>query len=69
MDNDFIKIPIYQGEHGARWNKSHFNEHVYDIIINGADLPALLPENSDVDLTINIDKSQKSFYSGIFPFI
>ncbi|WP_185260156.1 MULTISPECIES: Hsp70 family protein [Elizabethkingia] len=69
MDNDFIKIPLYQGEHGADGTRAIYNEHVYDIIISGADLPALLPDNSDVDLTISIDKSQKVSIQAYFPYL
>ena len=69
MDNDFIKIPLYQGEHGADGTRAIYNEHVYDIIISGADLPALLPENCDVDLMINIDKSQKVSIQAYFPYL
>lgn len=69
MDSDFIKIPLYQGEHNADGTRAIYNEHVYDIIINGADLPALLPENSDVDLTINIDRSQKVSVQAYFPYL
>ena len=69
MESDFIKIPLYQGEHGADGTRAIYNEHVYDIIISGADLPALLPENSDVDLTINIDKSQKVSIQAYFPYL
>jgi molecular chaperone DnaK len=69
MDSDFIKIPLYQGEHNADGTRAIYNEHVYDIIISGADLPALLPENSDVDLTINIDKSQKVAVHAYFPYL
>jgi molecular chaperone DnaK len=69
VESDFIKIPIYQGEHGAEGSRAIYNEHVYDIIINGNDLPALLPENSDVDLTINIDRSQKISVQAYFPYL
>jgi molecular chaperone DnaK len=69
MEKDFIKIPIYQGEHGAEGSRAIYNEHVYDIIINGNDLPTLLPENSDVDLTINIDRSQKISVQAYFPYL
>lgn len=69
MDSDFIKIPIYQGEHGADGTRALYNEHVYDIIISGSDLPALLPENSDVDLTISIDKSQLVSVQAYFPYL
>lgn len=69
MDSDIIKIPIYQGEHGADGTRALYNEHVYDIIISGSDLPALLPENSDVDLTISIDKSQLVSVQAYFPYL
>jgi molecular chaperone DnaK len=69
MDSDFIKIPIYQGEHDSEGTRAIYNEHVYDIIISGADLPALLPENNDVDLTINVDKSQKLSVQAYFPYL
>lgn len=69
MESDFIKIPIYQGEHGAEGTRAIYNEHVYDIIINGNDLPTLLPENSEVDLTIDVDKSQKISVQAYFPYL
>jgi molecular chaperone DnaK len=69
MEDDFIKIPLYQGEHGADGTRAIYNEHVYDIIISGTDLPAFLPENSDVDLTIKIDKSQLVSVQAYFPYL
>ncbi len=52
MATYFIKIPLYQGEHASDGTRAIYNEHVYNIIIISAnDLPALLPANSDVDLT------------------
>tara|TARA_R110002051_G_scaffold131151_1_gene205020 strand:+ start:21397 stop:23919 length:2523 start_codon:yes stop_codon:yes gene_type:complete len=69
MDSDFIKISLYQGEHGSDGTRAIYNEHVYDIVISGADLPALLPENSDVDLTIHIDKSQNVSVQAYFPYL
>jgi molecular chaperone DnaK len=69
FESDFIKIPIYQGEHGAEGTRAIYNEHVYDIVISGADLPSLLPKDSDVDLTISIDKSQQMTVQAYFPRI
>ncbi|MCW3805676.1 Hsp70 family protein [Plebeiibacterium marinum] len=64
---DSIKIPIYQGEHGAENTRAIYNEHVYDVIISGNDLPSLLPEGSDVDLTVKVDKSEGISLSAFFP--
>jgi molecular chaperone DnaK len=69
MDSDFIKIPIYEGEHEADGTRAIYNNHVTDIIISGADLPALLPENSDVDLTVNIDRSEQITVTAYFPYL
>lgn len=69
MDSDFIKIPLYQGEHNADGTRAIYNDHVYDIIISGSDLPSLLPENSQVDLTISIDRSQEVSVEAFFPYI
>jgi len=69
MSSDFIKIPLYQGEHGAEGTRAIYNDHIYDVIISGEDLPALLPENSSVDLTISIDKSQDLKVTAFFPYL
>ncbi|WP_310593786.1 Hsp70 family protein [Flavobacterium sp.] len=69
MDSDFIKISIYEGEHGADGTRAIYNNHINDIIISGADLPALLPENSDVDLTIRVDLSQRISVVAYFPYL
>ncbi|MCB0537710.1 MAG: Hsp70 family protein [Bacteroidetes bacterium] len=69
MDSDFIKIPIYEGEHNAEGTRAIYNDHVKDIIISGSDLPSLLPENSDVDLTVNIDRSEKITVNAFFPYL
>ncbi|MCC7515673.1 MAG: Hsp70 family protein, partial [Bacteroidia bacterium] len=55
MKEDFFKIPIYQGEYNAEGSRATNNEHVYDVIISGQDVPSLLPENSDVDITLYVD--------------
>lgn len=69
MDSDFIKIPVYEGEHGAENTRAIYNDHIKDIIISGAELPSLLPENSDVDLTVNVDRSEKITVTAYFPYL
>ncbi|RMD76802.1 Hsp70 family protein [Candidatus Dojkabacteria bacterium] len=67
--SDFIKIPIYQGDHGSEGSRAIYNEHVYDVIITGEDLPSFLPENSDVDLIVKVDKSERITLSAFFPYL
>lgn len=69
MDSDLIRIPLYQGEHNSEGTRAIYNEHVYDIVISGADLPALLPENSEVDVTVKINKSQNVTVEAYFPYL
>lgn len=66
---DFIKIPLYEGETGADGTKAINNEHIKDVIISGEDLPKLLPAGSDVELTINIDSSRRNKFEVYFPFL
>ena len=69
IKDDIIKIPLYQGEHGADGTRAIYNEHVYDVIITGEDLPKLLPEGSDVDMTVKVDKSERITLSAYFPVL
>lgn len=66
---DFIKIPVYQGDYGSEGSRAIYNEHVFDVIISGEQLPALLPEGSDVDLTLKVDKSERVTISAFFPYL
>lgn len=69
MSEDFIKIPIYQGDYGSEGSRAIYNEHVYDMRISGEQLPALLPEGSEVDLTLKVDKSERISVSAFFPYL
>ena len=42
---------------------------MFDVIITGDDVPALVPENSDVDITIKLDRSQLMTVEVTFPVI
>ena len=58
MKQDFLRIPIYQGSNNAKGSRAIYNEHVFDLEITGEDLPALLPEGSTFDLTIQLDRNE-----------
>ena len=67
--SDIISIPIYQGEYGADGTNPILNNLVREVVITGEDLPGLLPEGSDVDITIKVDKSQLMKFSAYFPLL
>lgn len=69
MIKDIIRIPIFQGDYNAEGTNPVLNNIIFEVIISGESLPALLPENSDVDLTIKVDKSQLMKFSAYFPLL
>lgn len=58
IESDRLVIPIYQGEHNSDGSSAYLNDHVFDVVITGNDVPTLIPENCEVDLTIKVDASQ-----------
>lgn len=69
MDEDYLEISIYQGEHGCEGSRAIHNHHVNTILITGSDLPSLLPENSEVDIEMKIDINQKITGLATFPHL
>lgn len=45
------------------------NNLVIEVIITGESLPVLLPEGSDVDITIKVDRSLIMKFSAYFPLL
>ena len=62
MSDDRLVIPIYIGENNAEGTSAIYNDHVFDV-------PALVPENSDIDITIKVDRSQLMKLEVNFPVI
>jgi molecular chaperone DnaK len=69
MVKDVIRIPIYEGEYNAQKTNPSLNNLIFEVIITGESLPALLPEGSDVDITIKVDKSGLMKFSAYFPVL
>jgi molecular chaperone DnaK len=67
--NDFIKIPVLEGKDRAEGSKPIYNIHVFDALITGNDLPALLPEGSEVELTVEFKNHGKILLSAFFPLL
>lgn len=68
-DDDFIEIPIYAGEYASQGTKAIYNDLVKKIRISGDDVPALIPENSTVNLTIKLLRDERLRFSAYFPII
>ncbi|MDR0754487.1 MAG: Hsp70 family protein, partial [Prevotellaceae bacterium] len=69
ITQDIIRIPVYEGEYNSEKTNPELNNLIYEVIITGESLPALLPESSDVDITIKIDKSGLMKFSAYFPLL
>jgi molecular chaperone DnaK len=69
MVKDIIRIPIYQGDFNAEGTNPVLNNFITEVIITGESLPALLPDGSDVDITIKVDRSQLMKFSAYFPLL
>lgn len=67
--DDIIRIPIYMGDRNADRTNPILHKWVYDVIITGENIPKLLPEGSDVEITIKVDRSEKMEFSAYFPLI
>lgn len=67
--NDIIRIPLYQGDYNAKGSNPVLNNLISEVIITGETLPGLLPEGSDVDITIKVDRSQLMLFSAYFPLL
>ncbi len=69
VSDDHLVIPIYIGESNSEGTSAIYNDHVFDVVVTGDDLPALVPENSDIDITIKVDRSQLMKIEISFPVI
>jgi molecular chaperone DnaK len=69
MIKDIIRIPIYQGDYNAEGTNPLLNNLINEVIITGETFPKLLPEGSDVDIIIKVDRSQIMKFSAYFPSI
>lgn len=69
MAKDLIRVPIYQGDYSAEATNLLLNNWIFDVIISGETMPSLLPEGSDVDITIKVDRSQIMKFTAYFPLL
>ncbi|MDC1025008.1 Hsp70 family protein [Flavobacteriales bacterium] len=65
---DKIKIKLYQAEADANGTRSKLHKYSgLEFVICGNDVPKLIPENSVINITVNIDRSQNVTFEAEFP--
>lgn len=69
MATDEIIIPIYQGEYNVEGTNAIYNDYVFSVSLNGDDVSALIPTDSDLDITLKVDRSQLMIMEITFPII
>lgn len=69
MATDKMVIPIYQGEYNVEGTSAIYNDHVFNVSISGDDIPAFIPADSDLDITLKVDHSQQMIMEVTFPVI
>jgi molecular chaperone DnaK len=65
--DDIIKISVFELEHDADGSRPIYNEKVFNAVISGEDLPAFLPEGSEVDVTVKCIGDGNIMLSAFFP--
>jgi len=68
IEEDVIRIPIYEADHGANDTRLVNNLYVFDAKITGKDLPKVLPAGSEVELTLKV-KDSAIVLSAFFPLL
>lgn len=66
---DEMVIPIYQGEYSVEGSNAIYNDHVFNVFINGDDIPAFIPKGSDFDVILKVNRSQQMKMEMTFPII
>lgn len=66
---DRITIPIYEGGHDADGTRAAYHQYAGMVMVNGDDLSGFLPEESEVELTINVDESRNIMVGAYFPHL
>jgi len=63
---DIIKVPIYEGKTNTR---AVYNELAGVVTITGEDLPKFLPKGSEIEISLEVDKSRRIIFKAYFPDI
>lgn len=67
IKEDVIRIPMYEIEYGADGTRLVNNQHVFDIVLTGEVFPALLPKDSDIEITVKCASDGSISTSVYFP--
>ena len=67
--DDHFKIPIYMGDDGAEGTRASSHTHVFTALIDGKELPKLLPVNSEINIILDIISDGERKLSVDIPYL
>lgn len=67
VDSDILRIPLYQADHGGAGKTALFYEFIGEVEINGDDVDITIPKNSNVEITVKVDRNEQMTVEAYFP--
>ncbi|MBO4645425.1 MAG: Hsp70 family protein [Bacteroidales bacterium] len=68
ISSDIMTVPVYQCEDNPSVGRNaDLYEYVADIVVNGEEVPTLIPENSPIDITLKMNSSEQMTMDIYFP--
>lgn len=67
VETDVVRIRLYQADQDGEHKSVVLFEYVGEISITGDDVDALVPENSNIDITVRVDRNEQMTVEAFFP--
>ena len=69
VSTDVLSIPIYQSAIDAEGKTAALYTQISNVVVTGDEVEQLIPENSDVEITLHVDSSEMMTMEVYFPSI
>ena len=67
MGKDIMKVPVYEAEENSEGKPVFLFEYIGDIVFTGDMVDRLIPENTEVSITVSADRSSMMKMDAFFP--
>lgn len=67
MESDIMKVPVYEAEENSDGKPIILFEYIGDIVFTGDMVDRLIPENTEVSITVSADRSSMMVMDAYFP--
>lgn len=69
VSTDVLSIPVYQGALEAEGKTAALNMQISNVVVTGDDVEQLIPENSNVEITLHVNSSEMMTMEVYFPSV